>query len=145
MRSNPSESRNYAILTTSISTVVILSSATYTIDYGISASAIGAIMIVLYSFLHALRSRGGYFFSSYKWFNVCAIFFMGFVNGLWNHLIKMIITWIYGGAIPAGVTRIFFHPNIWSSLYETLGLLTFLASLVAVHRITIIMSNLRRK
>ena len=55
----------------------------------------------------------------------------GFVGGFWNHAFKVVVVALHDGAVPAELVGLFMSPEIGSVAFESLGILTFAASLIA--------------
>lgn len=119
----------------SVTATVILASITHAYEFGAPAFVAGAIVIAILVALsnHYRRTGNRPALVVYGLLNLWVVVGFGIVGGLWNHAVKVAISSANGGAPPPSLGRFFMSPDLGSATYETVGILTFGASMFAAY------------
>lgn len=119
----------------SISATAFLAAITHAYDFGVPALVAGGILIALMALLNGHYRRTGKRIPLllYGLLNLWIIVGLGLVGGFWNHTVKVALAATYRGAIPASVENLFMSPELGSVVFEGLGVLTFVACVVAAY------------
>lgn len=116
----------------SISLTAALAAIGHAYDFGPPALLAGVIVIALLialGFGYQL-SRNRLALVLYVLLSLWIIAGFGIVGGLWNHVIKLLL-YVGGGPLPPSVEPWFISLEPGSGAYETVGILTFVASVFA--------------
>ncbi len=116
-----------------VSLTVALAAITHAYEFGPPAFLVGGIAIALLTTLGLGYQRTGnrFLIALYALLNLWVIGGFGMVGGLWNHTVKVALCAAHGGTLPSSLEAGFMSPELGSAAYETVGILTFVASLVA--------------
>lgn len=121
----------------SISVTVILASITHAYEFGTAALVVGAIVIAILSVLSRHLRTGNrpafLLYGLYALLSLWVVVGFGLVGGLWNHAVKVAVSAVNGGVLPPSLERFFMSPDLGSVAYETIGILTFGASMFAAY------------
>lgn len=125
--------RSRALL--SVSLTALLASITHAYEFGTPALVVGGIAVALLAGLSGRYCRTGSrpALLAYGLLTVWIIAGFGVVGGLWNHAIKVALSAMHGGVLPPALAPLFMSPDLGSSTYEGVGILTFVASLFAAY------------
>lgn len=114
---------------------ITLASITHAYEFGTPAFVVGAIVVAILFALtsHYRRTGNRLVLVLYGLLNLWVIGGFGLVGGLWNHAVKVAVSAVNGGALPLSLERFFMSPDLGSTTYEAIGILTFGASMFAAH------------
>lgn len=115
------------------SLTVLLAAYTHAYDFGPVAYLAGAVLLgaVLAAGL-AYRRRGGVALRvTYGVLDLWIIVGFGIVGGFWNHAVKLVVSAIHGGMVPASLEPWFLSLAPGSATFEIAGVLMFVTSLPA--------------
>ena len=117
----------------SITATVTLAAITHAYDFGVAAWVAGAIVIVLlFSLSNRYRRTGSRLAAVfYSLLSLWVIAGFGLVGGVWNHAVKIVLTAVNGGTVPAGLEPLFMDPELGSVSYEAFWVLLGIASVAA--------------
>lgn len=118
-----------------ISATVILASITHAYEFGYRAFVAGFIVIALLCAFSILywSTRNKVFLVFYGLLNAWVIIGFGLFNGFWNHTFKVFLHYLHNGYLPPFLAKLFMTPQIGSSFFEGVGILTFVMSMFAVY------------
>ncbi|MBI5099546.1 MAG: hypothetical protein HZB30_09950 [Nitrospirae bacterium] len=118
-----------------LSATVILASITHAYVFGHRAFIAGFIVIAfIYAFnILYLRTRNKVFLVFYGLLNAWVIIGFGLFNGFWNHVLKAFLNYLHNGHLPSFLAKLFMTPEIGSSYFEGVGMLTFIMSMCAAY------------
>lgn len=115
------------------SLVAILAAFTHAHEFGPVAYVAGAVIVaVLWSLVAAYRrtdSKAAVI--AYGLVSAWVIVGLGLVGGFWNHAVKVLVVTMHHGAVPAVMEPLFMSPATGPAAYEAVGVLTFVASVLA--------------
>lgn len=119
----------------SITLTTILASISHAYEFGYHAFVAGFILLFLLCALNILfqRTRSMISLLFYGLVNAWVIIGFGLVNGFWNHALKVSLYYLHNGYLPPFLAKFFITPQIGSSFYEGVGVLTFIMSILAAH------------
>jgi hypothetical protein len=102
-------------------------------ESGSAVILVGFILSALFTALWlAIRKTGsGMAAAAYGILSLVPVLGFGIVNGFWNHLVKLLLVSLHGGALPPLMAGLFLSPNLGSPLVEILGVLMFPTAIVA--------------
>ncbi len=117
----------------SVSLTAALAAISHAYDFGPAAFLVGAIGIALLvaSGLGYARSGSRWALVPYALLSLWVIAGFGIVGGFWNHAVRDLLVVMRGGPLPASAEPWFISPAPGSGAYETVGILTFVASVAA--------------
>lgn len=117
----------------SVSLTAILAAITHAYDFGHIAFVVGAVLVALLWSLVAHYRRTGRRAAlvPYGLLSLWIIVGFGLVGGFWNHAIKALVVALHEGAVPSELAGMFMTPELGSITYESIGVLTFAASVMA--------------
>lgn len=118
-----------------ISATVILTSITHAYGFGYRAFVAGFIVIAFLCAFNILYRRTGnkVFLVFYGFLNAWVIIGFGLFDGFWNHAIKVFLQYLHNGYLPPFLAKLFLTPQIRSSFFEGVGVLTFVMSMFAAY------------
>ncbi len=124
---------NLSLLSTVLT--VLLATVTHAYIFGYRAFLAGFVFIFLLSILNLLyqRKKNKLFLFFYFLLNALVIVGFGLINGFWNHTIKVFLSYLHGGYLPPPFTGLFENPTIGTFFQESIGFLTFIASMFSVY------------
>ncbi len=119
----------------SIGLTILLASVTHFYEFGYRAFVVGGVIMGILSLTVFLigRTKKMVFLVIYGFFNTLVIIGFGLVNGFWNHGFKVFLFYLHNGALPPMLSKLFLSPQIGSLRQESIGVLTFVASLFAAY------------
>jgi len=119
----------------SVALTVALAAITHAYEFGPVAFAAGiAIIALLWSFMaHYRRTGRRSALVPYGLVALWVIAGLGIVGGFWNHAVKVVVVALHNGAVPVELEKLFMSPELGSFTNESIGVLTFVASLMAAY------------
>lgn len=119
----------------SIILTVIFASITHFYEFGYRAFIVGLVFMFILYVLNTQyqRAKNNVLLVAYLLINVFLIIGFGLVNGFWNHTFKVFISFLHGGELPPFLAQLFLSPQTGSAFYESVGALTFFASMFAAY------------
>jgi len=127
-------------------TTVILASAVHFSEYGYRALIVGLVIIAVLSglFFFQRRTSGKVPLVFYGFLSTLIVAGFGIVNGFWNHAFKVFLFYLHNGGLPPMLSKLFLTPRIGSFVFESLGIGTFITSmLAAIYTYKYIRDNVR--
>lgn len=117
----------------SLSATIVLASFTHARDFGVIAFVTGAVLIAVLLLLAGYQRRTGSWLTLLLWglLELWVIGGFGFFGGFWNHAVKVAVSALNGGVLPPSWEPLFMSPDLGNLAYETAGILTFGASVLA--------------
>ena len=117
----------------SVSLTAALASVTHAYEFGPAAFVVGAaaIAMVVALGLGYRRSGSRAALALYVALGLWIVVGLGIVGGFWNHAVKDVVCALRGGPLPASAEPWFLSPAPGDAVYETAGILTFVASVAA--------------
>lgn len=124
---------NLSLLSTVLT--VFLATITHAYIFGYRAFIAGFGFIFLLTILNLLykRKKNKLFLLFYFLLNTVVIVGFGLINGFWNHIIKVFLSYLHGGHLPPLFTGLFENPTIGTFFQESIGFLTFIASMFSAY------------
>jgi len=121
----------------SIALTVILTSITHAYELGSRALIAGGILIIIMGVLNIFYqcNTNKMLFVLYALLNAWVIVGFGVINGFWNHVFKIFLTYLHNGHLPPLLAGLFSDSKIGSIFFESVGILTFVASMFAAYYI----------
>jgi len=119
----------------SVALTVSFATITHAYEFGTVAFAVGAgvIAVLLLLVAHYRRTGRRAVLIPYGLMALWVIVGLGFVGGLWNHAVKAVVIGAHGGTLPDGMEQAFMAPELGSVAYESVGVLTFAAAVLATY------------
>ncbi len=117
----------------SVSATALLAAITHAYDFGPAAFAVGGLVVSLLTAAGLGYQRTGRRLLAviYALASLWIVAGFGVVGGLWNHAVKVLLCAGHGGTVPPSIAEWFLSPEPGTALFETVGILTFVASVVA--------------
>lgn len=124
---------NLSLISTTLA--VLLGSISHAYYFGHIAFTVGIVFILILSILFFAYKRyaNKFILFFYLLLNVFVVVGFGIIDGFWNHAIKVGLTYLHGGQLPPLFIGLFQNPEIGTFFQESVGVLTFLASMFSVY------------
>ena len=125
---------NLSLISTTLTVLLASISHAYFFGHYAFIAGVGHIIIIIIALNFVYKRYANklvLFF--YLLFNTIIIIGFGIINGFWNHAIKIAITYLHGGHLPPLFTGLFENPNIGTFFQESIGFLTFIASMFSAY------------
>lgn len=120
-----------------ISTIltVLLASISHAYFFGHTAFVAGIGLILIIGALNFMYKRyaSKTILIFYLLLNALVIIGFGIINGFWNHIIKVALTYLHGGQLPPVFTGLFQNAEMGTFFQEAIGALTFIASIFSAY------------